>query len=174
MPDRRNFDPYAILGVERAASALQVARAHRSLAKRHHPDLHPDELTDADERMRRINEAWQILSNPIRRADYDRAHPAAGTPASTSHWAASRHDVRPAAPTSTRTWATWRATAAETRSAPRTVREPGEVPIPRTRRPPRPAAEQPQGFLASGWAALLVAAILIVLVLLAAFARNLT
>jgi hypothetical protein len=48
------------------------------------------------------------------------------------------------------------------------------VPIPRTRRPPRPLAEQPQGFLASGWAAVLVAAILVVLVLLAAFARNLT
>ena len=39
----------------------------------------------------------------------------------------SRAPIRPAAPSSTRTWATWRATAAETRAAPRTVRQPGEV-----------------------------------------------
>jgi curved DNA-binding protein CbpA len=173
MSDRRPFDPYAVLGVERGATTVQVARAHRRLAKRHHPDLHPLETIDADERMRRINEAWQILSNPIRRADYDRAHPSAGTPAS-SHWAASRHAVRPAAPTSTRTWASWRATAAETRAAPRTVREPGEIPIPRTRRPPRPSAADADGFLASGWAAVLVAAVVIVLLLLAAFVRNIT
>ena len=173
MSDRRGFDPYAILGLERAATAAQVARAHRRLAKRHHPDLHPQEALDADERMRRINEAWQILSNPIRRADYDDAHPSAGTPAS-SHWAASRHAVRPAAPTSTRTWATWRATAAETRAAPRTIRQPGEIPIPRTRRPPRAPAGETDGFLASGWAAVIVAAIVVVLLLLAAFVRNIT
>jgi curved DNA-binding protein CbpA len=173
MSDRRPFDPYAILGLERGASAVQVARAHRRLAKRHHPDLHPQETIDADERMRRINEAWQILSNPIRRADYDRAHPLAGT-AGSSHWAASRHAVRPAPPTSTRTWASWRATAAETRAAPRTIRQPGEIPIPRTRRPQRPEAAEAEGFLASGWAAVIVAAVVIVLLLLAAFVRNIT
>ena len=173
MADRRQFDPYAVLGVARGATTSQVARAHRNLAKRHHPDLHPQEAVAADDRMSRINEAWQILSNPIRRADYDRDHPSAGTPAS-GHWAASRQSVRAAAPTSTRTWATWRATAAETRAAPRTVRAPGEIPIPRTRRPPRPAADEPDGFLASGWAAVVVAAILIVLVLIAAFVRNIT
>lgn len=173
MSDRLRFDPYAVLGVERGATASQVARAHRHLAKRHHPDLHPQEAVAADDRMSRINEAWQILSNPIRRADYDRDHPSAGTPAS-GHWAASRQSVRPAAPTSTRTWASWRATAAETRAAPRTVRGPGEIPVPRTRRPPRPATDDAGGFLASGWAAVLVAAVVIILLLLAAFARNIT
>jgi curved DNA-binding protein CbpA len=173
MSDRRPFDPYAVLGLERGATAVQVARAHRRLAKRHHPDLHPQETIDADERMRRINEAWQILSNPIRRADYDRAHPQAGT-AGSKHWAASRHAVRPAPPTSTRTWASWRATAAETRAAPRTIRQPGEIPIPRTRRPHRPPSAESDGFLASGWAAVIVAAVVILLLLLAAFVRNIT
>ena len=113
--------------------------------------------------MRRINEAWAILSNPVRRADYDRANPSAGTPAG-GHWGASRPSIQPAQPSSTRTWASWRATAADTRAAPRTVRQPGEVPLPRTRRPPRPAPE-PQTFRDSGWAAVIAAAVLVLLLL---------
>ena len=74
MAGPRTLDPYAVLGVPREATPLQVARAHRRLAKRHHPDLH-EGATDAADAMRRINEAWWVLSNPIRRADYDRAHP---------------------------------------------------------------------------------------------------
>ena len=160
MHARPTLDPYATLGVARDASPLQVARAHRRLAKTHHPDLHEGAQGSA-ERMRRINEAWVILSNPLRRAEYDRAFPAAGTPAG-GHWGASRLPIRPVAPSSTRTWASWRATAADTRAAPRTVRQPGEVPIPRTRRPPR-AAPPPSTFRDSGWAALLVAAIIVLL-----------
>ncbi|HSI99055.1 MAG TPA: J domain-containing protein [Patescibacteria group bacterium] len=165
MHGRRVLDPYAILGVPRGATALQVARAHRRLAKRHHPDLHgaSESAATEAERMRRINEAWAILSNPVTRADYDRAHPSAGTPAG-GHWGASRTVINPAQPSSTRTWASWRATAADTRAAPRTVRQPGEVPIPRTRRPPRPAPP-PQTFRDSGWAAVVVAAVLVVLLL---------
>ena len=157
---RRTLDPYAVLGIPRDASALQVARAHRRLAKRHHPDLH-EGAAEAAERMRRINEAWYVLSNPARRADYDRLHPVAGTPAG-GHWATSRSAIRPAAPSSTRTWASWRASAAETRSAPRTVRQPGEVPTPRTRRPPRPDPT-PTTFRDSGWAAVLVGAVIVLL-----------
>ena len=115
--------------------------------------------------MRRINDAWAILSNPVSRADYDRDHPAAGTPAS-GHWGPSRTSIHPSQPSSTRTWASWRATAAETRSAPRTVRQPGEVPIPRTRRPPRPQPP-PATFRDSGWAAVAVAVTFVTLLLLA-------
>ena len=157
----RTLDPYAVLGVGRDASPLQVARAHRRLAKRHHPDLH-EGATDAADRMRLINEAWWILSNAARRSDYDRSHPARGALAAGGHWSASRAPIRPAAPSSTRTWADWRATAAETRAAPRTVRQPGEVPIPRTRRPPRPEP-LPTTFRDSGWAALLAAALIVLL-----------
>ncbi|MGH2380119.1 MAG: J domain-containing protein [Candidatus Limnocylindria bacterium] len=162
MPGRRTVDPYAVLGVARDATPLQVARAHRRLAKAHHPDLH-EGAVEAAERMRNINEAWALLSNPVRRADYDRAHPSSGTPTS-GHWGASRSPIQPASPSSTRTWATWRATAAETRAAPRTVRQPGEVPIPRTRRPPRADPPIPT-FRDSGWAALLAAAVIVLLLL---------
>jgi curved DNA-binding protein CbpA len=115
MTGTRVLDPYATLGVPRHATALQVARAHRQLAKEHHPDLH-EGAAEAAERMRRINEAWAILSNPARRADFDRSHPLAGVPVG-GHWAASRSPIQPMAPSSTRTWATWRATAAQTRAA---------------------------------------------------------
>jgi curved DNA-binding protein CbpA len=161
MPTRRALDPYAILGLSRDASPLQVARAHRVLAKRHHPDLH-EGATDAAERMRRINEAWSILSNPAQRADYDRAHPIDGIVVHGGHWVGSRAPVRTSPPTSTRTWATWRATAAETRAAPRIHRQPGEQPTIRTRRPPRPAPAEPV-FRDSGWAALIVAAVILLL-----------
>ena len=171
MTARRTLDPYAVLGIQRAATPLQIARAHRRLAKRHHPDLHEGATAEA-ERMRRINEAWTILSNPVTRADYDRSHPSAGTP-SGGHWGASRTVINPAQPSSTRTWASWRATAADTRSAPRTVRQPGEVPLPRTRRPPR-SAPPPQTFRDSGWAAVAVALVLVVLLLGAIAAGRIT
>lgn len=162
---RTPADPYAVLGVPRDASPLQVARAHRRLAKRHHPDLqNGDEARSAAaERMRRINEAWAVLADPVSRAEYDLSHPAAGT-ARSGHWAPSRAPIHPTPPSSTRSWATWRATAAETRSAPRTRRQPGEVPLPRTRRPPRPQPA-PSTFRESVWAAVLAAAVMVVLLL---------
>ncbi len=165
MQGRRTPDPYAVLGVPRDATPLQVARAHRRLAKRHHPDLQAGEegRSEAAERMRRINEAWALLSDPVARAGYDRAHPAAGTPRA-GHWASSRAPIPPAAPSSTRSWATWRASAAETRAAPRTVRQPGEVPTPRTRRP-TPPQPRPPTFRDSAWAAVLAAAVMILLLL---------
>jgi len=63
------LDPYAALGIPRAASREEAARAHRRLAKEFHPDLNPGPRSA--ERMRRINEAWWILSDPARRARYD-------------------------------------------------------------------------------------------------------
>jgi curved DNA-binding protein CbpA len=171
----RTLDPYAVLGVPRDATPLQVARAHRRLAKRHHPDLHEGgEAATAAEQMRRINEAWAILSNPSRRRAFDRDYPVAGTPSASfgSHWAATRAPITPVPPSSTRTWATWRATAADTRAAPRTVRQPGEVPVPRTRRPPRPEP-LPTTFRDSGWAALLAGVLIVLLLVGAAVAGRL-
>ncbi|MDP9468092.1 MAG: J domain-containing protein [Chloroflexota bacterium] len=169
MPKDAATDPYAVLGIARDASPQQVALAHRRLAKRFHPDLHPDEEVAA--RMQLVNEAWTILSSAARRADYDTAHPTAGTPSS-GHWAASRRPLRPAQPTTSRTWASWRATAAETRAAPRTMRQPGEIPMPPTRRPP-PLETGPRTFRDSGWAALIVAVVFLALLAVAVVAGKL-
>jgi curved DNA-binding protein CbpA len=164
------LDPYRILGIPHTASPLQVARAHRRLAKQYHPDLHPGE--DVSERMRHINEAWEILSSPSRRAVYDLDHPFGGG-ATARHWGTTRSVIRPQAPTTTRAWATWRATAAATQAAPRTRRPPGEISAPPTRRPP-PIEPQQLSFLDSGWAAVLAAATILVLLAAAVVAGRLT
>jgi DnaJ domain len=168
VPDRTSFDPYAVLGVTRTASALQVARAHRRLAKRFHPDLHPNQKEEVNERMRRINAAWRLLSNPLQREAWDRAHPT--DPAGVGHWVATRRSIQPVQPTTTRTWASWRATAADTIAAPRTRRAPGEIPVPPTRRPV-PITPTERTFRDTGWAAILVAAF-ILLLLMAAIAAG--
>jgi curved DNA-binding protein CbpA len=159
MPNRPAFDPYAVLGVPRNASPLQLARAHRRLAKRFHPDLNPD--GDA-ERMRRVNEAWAQVSVGWRRGEHDGARAANGN--GSRHWAGSRRPIRPSQPETTRTWASWRATAAETQAAPRTARQPGEVQLPPTRRP-TPIVPEEGRFLDSGWAALIAAAVILVVLL---------
>lgn len=162
-------DPYATLGLVRTATPQQVAHAYRRLAKQFHPDLNPDR--EVAERMRRLNEAWSILSSAERRAAYDIAHPAAPAPAN-GHWGASRQRITPAQPTTTRNWASWRATADETRAAPRTARQPGEMPMPPTRRPP-PIQPAERGFRDSGWAAVLVAGIFLTLLIVAMVAGRL-
>ena len=170
MADRPVLDPYAVLGVPRDATPLQIARAHRRLAKRHHPDLHPGQA--GAEPMRRINEAYRLLSSEIRRAEYDRAHPAGGTPAG-GHWTGTRRPIRPAQPTTTRTWASWRTTADEVRSAPRTRRSHGEVQIPVTRRPPRIEPREPS-FRDSPLAAILAGAIFLAVLVAAIVVGRLT
>lgn len=168
MPERKLADPYAVLGVPRDASLLQMARAHRRLAKRFHPDLHPS--GDGADRMRRINEAWQILSSSARRAEYDQS---GSRPPISAHWGATRRHLRSAPPSTTRTWASWRVTAAETRAAPRTLRQPGELPAPPTRRP-RPMAPVEHTFRDSGWAAVAVGAAILLLLALTIVAGRLS
>jgi hypothetical protein len=67
---------YDVLGVAPVADAATVREAFLSLARRHHPDLTGGDAA----RMRRINEAWATLGDPVRRARYDRALAAAAAP----------------------------------------------------------------------------------------------
>jgi molecular chaperone DnaJ len=62
---------YDILGVGRDASETEIKKAFRQLALKHHPDRNPGDA-QAEERFKAINEAYAILSDPDRRAQYDR------------------------------------------------------------------------------------------------------
>ncbi len=64
-------DYYSILGVERAATTDDIKRAYRKLARTHHPDV-ADDKHDAEHRFKDINEAYGVLSDPNKRARYDR------------------------------------------------------------------------------------------------------
>jgi molecular chaperone DnaJ len=64
-----NMDPYAILEVERSASARRIRSAYRRLARTYHPDHNPH--GDAADRFKAIAEAYGILSDTSRRAAYD-------------------------------------------------------------------------------------------------------
>ncbi len=63
-------DYYEVLGVDRKASAEDIKKAYRKLAKESHPDLHPDDKT-AEARFKELNEANEVLSDPDKRARYD-------------------------------------------------------------------------------------------------------
>jgi curved DNA-binding protein CbpA len=62
-------DHYAILGVPRNATPEEIKEAYRRLAKEYHPDKNPS--PEAEERFKLINEAYQVLSDPAKRAEYD-------------------------------------------------------------------------------------------------------
>jgi molecular chaperone DnaJ len=72
-------DYYELLGLRRTASLAEVRRAYQKLARRLHPDLNPGDPA-ASERFRSVSSAFEVLSDPQRRAQYDRGETAAATP----------------------------------------------------------------------------------------------
>ncbi len=66
---RMNY--YEVLGVSREASDEDIKKAYRKLVFEHHPDRNPHRK-DADERIREINVAYEIVGDPERRRSYDR------------------------------------------------------------------------------------------------------
>ncbi|WP_448072678.1 J domain-containing protein [Georgenia yuyongxinii] len=70
------LDLYKALGVARTATAEQIVRAYRMLARRHHPDTRaPGErvLPEEDDLIRQVTAAYAVLGDPVRRAEYDRS-----------------------------------------------------------------------------------------------------
>lgn len=63
-------DYYDVLGVDKDASASEIKSAFRKLAKKYHPDLHPNDES-AQEKFTEINEAYEVLSDPDKRKKYD-------------------------------------------------------------------------------------------------------
>src|SRR2546426_11643069 len=63
-------DLYAVLGVSRQASADDIKKAYRKLARKHHPDVNPGNK-QAEERFKEISFAYDVLSEPEKRRIYD-------------------------------------------------------------------------------------------------------
>jgi curved DNA-binding protein len=63
-------DYYKVLGVEKSASAEDIKKAYRKLARKHHPDLNPNDK-NAKQLFQHINEAHEVLSDPEKRKKYD-------------------------------------------------------------------------------------------------------
>lgn len=65
------IDYYKILGLDKKASEADVKKTYRKLARKHHPDLNPNDST-AKQKFQQINEANEVLSDPAKRAKYDK------------------------------------------------------------------------------------------------------
>ena len=64
------MDPYELLGVDREADDAAIKKAYRALARQYHPDVNPDPA--AQERFKEISHAYEVLSDPQKRAAFDR------------------------------------------------------------------------------------------------------
>ena len=69
MSERKDY--YKTLELEKGASANEIKSAYRRLARKYHPDVNPDN-PEAEEKFKQINEAYQVLSDPQKKENYDR------------------------------------------------------------------------------------------------------
>ena len=82
MAEKRDY--YEILGVSKNASDDEIKKAYRDLAKKYHPDKYANSpLADvAEQKMKEINEAYAVLSDPEKRKEYDLIRQTYGSAAS--------------------------------------------------------------------------------------------
>ncbi len=86
-----NKDYYEMLGVKRDASQDDLKKAFRQLARKYHPDLNKGSK-EAEEKFKEINEAYQVLSDPQKKAEYDQVGHAAFKPGDTSGYRPPSYD----------------------------------------------------------------------------------
>ena len=77
MAEKRDY--YESLGLQKGASEDEIKKAYRKLAKQYHPDLHPGDKA-AEEKFKEIGEAYEVLSDPEKKARYDQFGHAAFDP----------------------------------------------------------------------------------------------
>lgn len=63
-------DYYAILGISNTATEAEIKKAYKALALKYHPDRNPDNK-EAEDKFKEINEAYSVVGDPQKRADYD-------------------------------------------------------------------------------------------------------
>ena len=68
MADKRDY--YEVLGVSKQASPDEIKRAYRKKAKQYHPDINKE--PGAEEKFKEVQEAYEVLSDPNKKATYDR------------------------------------------------------------------------------------------------------
>ncbi|MCL1951371.1 MAG: molecular chaperone DnaJ [Oscillospiraceae bacterium] len=68
MPDKRDY--YDVLGLKKGAGEDEIKKAYRTMARKYHPDLNPGDKA-AEERMKEVNEAYEVLSDAEKKSRYD-------------------------------------------------------------------------------------------------------
>ena len=68
MAEKRDY--YEVLGLQKGASEDEIKKAFKTMARKYHPDLHPDDK-EAAEKFKEVNEAYEVLSDSQKRARYD-------------------------------------------------------------------------------------------------------
>ena len=99
MKSRTDIDPYSVLGVARTASESEIRAAYHALVAKYHPDRYQgNPLEDlASEKLVAINRAYEILSDPARRASFDSGQGFAsntGQPCATAPASLTRKQIR--------------------------------------------------------------------------------
>ena len=68
MADKRDY--YEVLGVQKGSSEDEIKKAYKKKAREYHPDLHPDDPS-CEDKMKEVNEAFEVLNDPDKKARYD-------------------------------------------------------------------------------------------------------
>lgn len=108
-------DPYKVLQVDPEAEDEVIEAAYRRLARKYHPDVAPG--AEAQDRMVRINQAWEMLKDPVKRAAVDRARTRSATTAARAAAAEARARASQQGPSTPRASAAYASGPGRTSSA---------------------------------------------------------